>query len=95
LQLVRQNAEIFYFSRKKECDFVIKQGVDITGAIQVCYALNHDNYEREVNGLLEAVNEFHLSCGLLLVHESEIKQEDLPQNIQLINVWRWLMKNEK
>jgi predicted AAA+ superfamily ATPase len=95
LQLVRQNAEIFYFSRKKECDFVIKQGVDITGAIQVCYALNHDNYEREVNGLLEAVNEFHLSRGLLLVYESEIKQEDLPQNIQLINVWRWLMKNEK
>lgn len=92
LQLLRQKAEVFYFSRKNECDFVIKQGVDVTKAIQVCYTLTHDNYDREVNGLSEAVNEFNLPAGLLLVYDSAIKQEDLPENIKLVNVWRWLME---
>jgi len=92
LQLLRQKAEVFYFSHKNECDFVIKQGVDVTKAIQVCYTLSHDNYDREVNGLSEAVNEFNLPGGLLLVYDSAIKQEYLPENIELVNVWRWLME---
>ena len=92
LQLLRQKADVFYYSRKGECDFVIKQGLEIKKAIQVCYALNNENLDREINGLLEAIDEFNLPQGQLIVYDSEIKQEDLPKNIKLIYIWQWLLQ---
>lgn len=35
-------------------------------AIQVCYEMNGDNQEREMNGLLSALKFFRLSKGLIL-----------------------------
>ncbi len=92
MQLLRKNDEVFYFSQKNECDFVIKQGVEIKEAIQVCYSLHHGNLERELNGLLEAMDEFDLSQGQLIVYDTEILQEMLPENVKLIFIWRWLLE---
>ncbi len=92
LQLLRQKAEVFYFSKKGECDFVIKQGLEIVQAIQVCYSLSIDNLDREVKGLFEAIKEFNLNAGKLIVFESSIKQEQLPDNIELIIIWQWLLR---
>ena len=38
---------------KFECDFLIKEGVKIKKAIQVCYDLSKKNIDREINGLME------------------------------------------
>jgi len=92
LQLLRQKAEVFYFSKKGECDFVIKQGLEIKNAIQVCYSLNQENLDRELNGLLEAMDKFDLPHGQLIVYNSEILQEMLPENVELIYIWRWLLE---
>ena len=51
LHLRRKYKELFYFKEKNECDFIIKEKGKITQAIQVCYELNEDNNEREINGL--------------------------------------------
>jgi len=91
LQLLRNHSDIFYFSRKNECDFVIKQGLEIIQAIQVCYSLNRENIDRELAGLLEAMEEFKLPLGQLIVYHSDIKQETLPDNIQMIPIWLWLL----
>ena len=92
LQLLRKRKEVFYFANKGECDFVIKQGMNIEQAIQVCYSLTKENQKREINGLLEAVEEFNLSKGYLIVYESDIKPDLIPDNITVIPIWQWLLE---
>ncbi len=92
LQLLRKRKEVFYFANKGECDFVIKQGMNIEQAIQVCYSLTKENQKREINGLLEAVEEFNLSKGYLIVYESDIKPDLIPDNITIIPIWHWLLE---
>ena len=91
LELLNRKKEIFYFSRKGECDFVIKQGLNISEAIQVCYLLTHENMDREILGLTEAMNEFKLDKGYLIIYDSEISTSELPENIHIIPAWKWLL----
>jgi predicted AAA+ superfamily ATPase len=88
---LNRKKEIFYFSRKGECDFVIKQGLNISEAIQVCYLLTHENMDREILGLTEAMNEFKLDKGYLIIYDSEISTSELPENIHIIPAWKWLL----
>ncbi|MBS3100361.1 ATP-binding protein [Candidatus Pacearchaeota archaeon] len=40
IELVRRGNEIYYHAKKNECDFIIKEGLKITKAIQVCLILD-------------------------------------------------------
>jgi len=91
LELLRRRKEIYYYSGKKECDFVLKKGMEITGAIQVTFNLNKENIEREINGLKEAVEKYHLKEGVLIYYDLELPGTELPQEIQLVPVWKWLL----
>jgi predicted AAA+ superfamily ATPase len=62
----RKTKNIWYFSDgNSECDFIYKLDDDYL-AIQVCYEMNGDNQEREINGLLAALKFFNLSEGIIL-----------------------------
>jgi predicted AAA+ superfamily ATPase len=62
----RKTKNIWYYSDGySECDFIYKLDDDYF-AIQVCYEMNGDNQEREINGLLAALKFFNLSEGLIL-----------------------------
>ena len=87
--------EIFYFSGKKECDFITLSNKTITNAIQVCWNLNADNYKRETEGLLEAIHFCNLSEGLILTYNQEDTLGIENKKIAVIPVWKWLLKNEK
>jgi predicted AAA+ superfamily ATPase len=63
LHLRRNYSDIFYFSEKGECDFVVCQKGEVKFCIQVCYELNQDNLERETKGLFEALDYFNLTEG--------------------------------
>jgi len=52
-------------------DFVVKEKTAITKAIQVCYEVTSRNKEREVNGLLEAMDHFGLEGGYILTADQE------------------------
>jgi predicted AAA+ superfamily ATPase len=66
LHLRRKFREIYYFSERKECDFVVfKKGAPID-AIQVCFDLNADNLDRELDGLLAALTELKLKEGRIV-----------------------------
>jgi len=95
MELLRNNKEVFYHSGKKECDFVVRQGLQITEAIQVVYYLNKENIDREVSGLLEAMEKLDLKKGLLLIYDTEIKASDIPETIEIVPVWRWLLTQNK
>ena len=89
LDLRRKRKEIFYYKGERECDFVINQGNKITQAIQVCYNLNEENKNREIDGLVEALEEFDLSEGLILTFDQQdiLKSDD--KRIKVVPVWRW------
>lgn len=66
LHLRRNYKEIYYFSEKSECDFVVSEKGTVRQVIQVCYDLNHDNIDRELKGLFEAIAHFGLKEGTLV-----------------------------
>ena len=90
LGLRRKFKEVFYFSGKNECDFLVRDRNKIIMAIQVCYNLNEDNQEREVNGLVEALNEVGLREGLILTYDQEDTLKVDGKKIVVKPVWKWL-----
>jgi|SRR3989344_1120450 len=89
-----ENRNIFYFMSEsnKECDFIVKNK-EFLEAIQVCYNLNDKNKDREINGLVDALEKFELKSGIILTldqHE-EIKVKD--KIIKVVPVWKWLLTN--
>ncbi|GBE20039.1 MAG TPA: ATP-binding protein [Candidatus Pacearchaeota archaeon] len=91
IELMREGKEIFYYSNKGECDFVIKKGAKITQAIQVCYNLDNKNKDREINGLMESISKFNLKEGLILTHDQEDEIKVNSKKIKIIPVWKWLL----
>ncbi|MEA3443781.1 MAG: ATP-binding protein [Bacteroidota bacterium] len=68
MQLRRQTSEIYYFLEKKECDFVVFQHGKLSQIYQVCWELNQDNMDREINGLLEAMIFFNTTRAYIITN---------------------------
>lgn len=66
MQLRRQTSEIFYFTEKNECDFVVFQQGKIQGLYQVCWQLDQNNMDREISGLVEAMNYFGQTTAYII-----------------------------
>ncbi len=102
IELKRQNKEIYYHKNKKECDFVIKEGLDIVQAIQVTKSLSDiDTRKREIEGLLDACKTYNLDEGLVLTEDEEgeeimevkFENRDLRKvKIKIIPVWKWILE---
>jgi len=92
IELKRNCSEIFYYNERYECDFIVKNGLDITHAIQVCYELNDDNLKREQGGLLEAMKKFKLNEGIILtlIPYSETTVE----GVKVVSIIDWLLKED-
>ena len=69
-----------------------KEGTKITTALQVCYELTAKNKEREVQGLLQALRQFHLPIGIILTYDQEEEFKEEHKLIQVIPVWKWLLQ---
>ncbi len=93
LELRRKFKNIFYFQENNECDFIIKEREKITEVIQVCFDFNEDNEQREINGLLEAINKFKLKRGLILTFNQDDEFELEGKSVVLLPVWKWLKQN--
>src|SRR3989344_671751 len=83
--------DIFYYSNKSECDFLLVKNKEVIEAVQVCYDLNEDNKEREISGLKDAMNAFNLNKGLLLTNNQEEEISISGKKIKIIPVWKWLL----
>ena len=91
---LNNNHEVFYYSDKWECDFLIVKNKGIKQAIQVCYELNDENRKREFNGLTEAMKEFKLKEGLLLTNNQEDNLKFDGRKIVIKPVWKWLLEGK-
>jgi predicted AAA+ superfamily ATPase len=91
IELKRRNKEIYYYQEKQECDFVIREGTKIKQALQVCYEISDENRTREYDGLLEAMDAFQLSAGLILTYDQEDDETIDDKKVSIRPVWKWLL----
>ena len=67
IELKRRGYDVFYHADKKECDFVVREGMRIMKAYQVTIVMNDEKTrKREIEGLMEAMNAYGLAEGYIL-----------------------------
>jgi predicted AAA+ superfamily ATPase len=89
-QYGREDA-VFFYNKNIEVDFYIPE----TGtAIQVCYNPNNaeSTFDREVNALLKITKVLDCNKLLIITYETEEKMEINNTEIEVIPVWKWLLK---
>lgn len=92
IELRRMDKEVYYHHRKHECDFVIKEKNAITTAIQVCWSLyDTTTRKRELDGLLDAMEAYNLTEGVILTESEEDEIVIESKNIHVLPVWKWLL----
>lgn len=86
---------LYYYSGKKECDFVAIDKNNNIKLFQVCADLNQDNSNREISGILEGMNYFQLTEGNILTTSQEDKIEIDGKTINVIPLWKWLINKHQ
>ena len=66
ISLRKTHEKLFYYRDRGECDFVVFEGNSCKWLIQVCETLHPDNRDREINGLMEAMDFFGMDNGYVL-----------------------------
>lgn len=90
LQLKRKGKEIFYFRKDNECDFITKDAKQRLNAYQVCYKFEEENKDREINGLLNALDYLNLKSGSILTFNQDDEFRVKGKKIIVKPVWKWL-----
>ena len=98
LELKRQNKDIFYWESKdgKEVDFIVKEGIKITEAIQVCYDINNPKTkEREISALISVYKELKPDRCLIITTDEEKEEKIGKLKIRIIPLWKWLLQEQQ
>ena len=92
IELLKEDFDVYYHLDKKECDFVVKKGLKITQAIQVCLNLeNPMTKKREIEGILEAMQKYSLKEGIILTLDKEGEENINGRKIIIEPVWKWML----
>ncbi len=94
LELKRRGRDLYYWKSKKgqEVDFVLRKGLKVEEAIQVCFNLgNPETREREFRSLLAAKEELNPSRYLIITQDEEGEEKINQCHIQIIPLWKWLL----
>lgn len=93
--------EFYYYKSPQgyETDFVVKEGLEITQLIQVCYNLDDERTKaREVRALFHAFRD--LRCEHLTVITSDYDNTEtfewygIKGNVRFIPLWKWLLNTD-
>ena len=68
--------QIYYYQNKGECDFVVMEKNAVKEAIQVCLTVDDENFNREYDGLLDAMRNFNLKNGSIITLNQSIGQRN-------------------
>ncbi len=93
-QTFEPGIEIYYWQdySGKEVDFLVKDGLNMRELIQVCQDLsNLETKEREVKGLVKAMEEFNLESGLVITEDFEGEETIKNKKILYKPLWKWLL----
>jgi len=91
LQLRRQTKDVYYFKEKQEVDFYAKLE-DKEVLINVSYIIDDKKTrDREINGLIEAMNYFKLNCSYLVTQSEDTVVQIEEKKIYIIPLYKWLL----
>lgn len=94
IELRRRGKDIFYWNKKNEVDFVIKEGLEITELIQVSYDVGDEKTRmREEAGLIEAMNNFELNEGIIITDDEYSVTTVDDKKITYIPLWAWMLRS--
>jgi len=91
IALKKQNSSLYYHKGRYECDFLVKEQMKVTQAIQVARSLGDESTrKREVRGLLEAMEVHGLAEGLILTEEESGEETMGGKKIHIVPIYSWL-----
>jgi predicted AAA+ superfamily ATPase len=92
IELKRREKTVYYHSAQKECDFVTAKNNIINEVIQVSVSFeNEQTRQREINGLLEAMDAYNLDSGLIITMDTEENIIINSKKINIIPAWKYLL----
>jgi len=96
LRLTTPSSDMFYFKGKNggECDFVLSPQTN-PKCIQVTWELNTNNQDREINGMLEALDFFNLDYGVIVTYDTEDIILTAGKKIDVIPAWKYACTSYK
>jgi hypothetical protein len=92
MELKRKYGEIYYFQGKRECDFLIKNKNEMVLAAQSTVFMDDNNREREIGGLTEAMDEYKIKKGLIIVENESDTINENGKIIEVKPIWRWCLE---
>ena len=90
LFLRQRNFSLYFFRENSECDFVVFDGKKCKMLIQVCEEIHLDNKDREINGLLEAMNFFDMQEGFIVTKNQKDLLKIDGKSIHLVPAIDWM-----
>jgi len=83
---------LYFYSGKKECDFVLTKNGTVVQLVQVCYNISDpDTLQRELAGMVEAANFFDCKNLLLVTNDEEKTIEADGYTIAVVKAWKWML----
>lgn len=92
LHLRRKYKSIHYFKDKAECDFVVSQKEKVILLVQVCYQITDENFQRERQGLLQAMEFFGQASGVIITFNQKDRFEQQGKLIEMIPAAEFLSR---
>lgn len=94
---LRKRGEVYYWSQRgTEVDFVLKEGLEVSDLVQVCYDMSEEaTRTREVGSLRKAMEEFGLEHGTIVTMGEEGAEEVGEGAIHIVPLWKWLLLGQR
>jgi len=91
----KKGYKLFYHSGKRsktECDFLIMKETFVSSAIQVSSEIRSDKTKnREISGLIDALNEYKLKKGYILTMDSYGEEKIAGKDVIIIPAWKYML----
>jgi len=94
LHLVQQGKEVFYWKNRNECDFLVRATRGPGEAIQVSHTMTEEVRDRELKGLLEAMEKFEIKSGLVVTGDYEARKRHRGKTVRFVPLWKWLLTDK-
>lgn len=95
-QLRDDRQEVYFFSEKKEVDFVCKRGLKVIGLINACYSIDDkETLLRETSALIEGMKYFKLKESKIIIGEGEYREiSEQGFHISIIPFYQWALGSD-
>ncbi len=92
LHLRRTTNEVYYYKQNQEVDLYVK--TDKEYLVNVAYNIDEPGtFKREITALVEGMSYFNLSHSYLVTSEKDETLEIEGKTIEVIPMWKWLLKD--